>query len=456
MGYDIYSNAGSRGSLCHWLRCRLLQLIAVMMLASLCLGQAALADDDDDDENRWLGSWATNPRPQLEDPIALFFPPVPSFDNQTVRQIVKLSIGGDRIRIRFDNTFGDDLLTIGAASVGIQDPGTASSVKSGTLRQITFDGESSVTLARRGIVFSDPVDLSVSDREHLAISVYLADATEVSTLHFINNDISFISSVGDFTAAETMSVASTTPSSYWLSGVDVEGYDEDTQVVVAIGDSITDSVFENSLPDFDAPPWPDELSRRLNEQEDDDKVGVLNVGMGGGTIKKADVFGPNIIERFDREVLVQSGVTHVILFAGVNDILVPNFIAAFLGDPVQAEQDRASADEIIAAIRQLILRAHNRGLKIYGATITPFTGGSPGGLEEEEHIRQTVNDFIRNSGEFDGVIDFDEALRDPNNPLQLNPVFNSGDNLHPNAAGHLEMGRVIDLELFSDDDYGDD
>lgn len=418
-------------------------LAAVVLTASgLLIGvtDSALGDSP---RERWIGTWSTST-------VA----PAPSdlgFIDQTLRQIVHIGIGGDELRVRFSNSFGTAPLTIEAASVGVQDQ--AASVLPGTLRELTFGGEDFVVIPAGARVLSDPVELSVSAEENLAISLYVAEDTGPPTLHGLAWQTSYISPPGDFTGLDDMPVADETTSWFWLSGVEVLAR-QGSRAVVTLGDSITEGFA--STPNANAR-YPDALQRRLLRKfRGKQKVAVLNSGISGNRVL-TDLIGPNALARLDRDVLTQSGVSHVILLEGINDIGIPDLPPIF-GFPPEALRV-VSAEDIIAGMKQIILRARARGLKIYGGTILPFESAVYF-TEAGEQKRQAVNDWIRTSGAFDAVIDFDAAIRDPDDPRRMLPAFDSGDNLHPNDAGYQAMADAVDLSLFgrggNDGDDDDD
>ena len=387
------------------------------------LGQSA--------NERWVGTWSTS--------VVAPLPGDPGFQDQTLRQIVHIGLGGDRLRVRLSNAFGTAPLSIDAASLAIQDSGAA--VLPGTLRALTFGGETSVTIQAGARVLSDPVALSVDDEENLAVSLYLAADSGPPTRHDLAHQTSYISDPGDFTGDEDMPVAETTTSWFFLGGIEVVAHRE-SRAVVTLGDSITEG-FASSV-DGNAR-YPDALARRLLDRFGGaPKVTVLNAGISGNRVL-TDVFGPNAQARLDRDVLTQSGVRHVILLEGINDIGIPDLPPIF-GLPPEVLRV-VSAEEIIAGMKQIIARARALGLKIYGGTILPFETAIYF-TEAGEEKRQAVNAWIRTSGAFDAVIDFDAAIRDPDNPRRMLPAFDSGDNLHPNDAGYQAMADAVDLSLF--------
>ncbi len=430
-------------------RCFLLPRQRRVSLAGLALfvalGLSVIATESlraDSDRGSWIGTWSSS--------MVAPAPDAPGFDDQTLRQIVHIGIGGDLLRVRFSNAFGTAPLTIESASVGVQDE--AATILPGTLREVTFGGEDFIEIPAGARVLSDPVRLPVSAEENLAISLYVAEETGPPTLHTLAHQTSYISGSGDFTLFEDMPVVEETTSWFFLSGVEVLAR-EDRRAVVTLGDSITEGFA--STTDANAR-YPDALQRRLL-QRFRGKVGVLNSGVSGNRIL-TDIFGPNALARLDRDVLTQSGVRYVILLEGINDIGIPE-LAPILDLPPEAFREVA-AEDIIAGMKQVILRARARGLTVYGGTILPYEGAiyfTPDG----EAKRQAVNEWIRSSGTFDAVIDFDEAIRDPENPARMLPIYDSGDNLHPNDAGYQAMADAVDLSLFArerddDDDDGDD
>jgi lysophospholipase L1-like esterase len=387
----------------------------------------------------WVGTWSTSPQIPIAAIPAVNFPGLtpPNFNNQTLLQIVHTSIGGNKVRVRLSNLFATDVLDVGAAHVGLR--GAAAQIVPGTNKVLTFSGRTSVTIPPGALVVSDPVALEVPALGDLSISIYLPTSTTGVTQHLIGNQTNYVLS-GDQTASNSPTVVSTAPpnyiptSYYFLTNVEVY-VPEKVGAVVCLGDSITDG--QNSTPDTNHR-WPNFLAQRILAQRGmKNDMGVLNQGIGGNRLLH-DIIGSNALSRFDRDVIAQPGVTDVILLEGINDI---GFSATLF--PAEA----VSAEDIIAAHRQLIDRAHEAGLKINGATLTPF-GGSSSATAAGEAVRQQVNKFIRNSGEYDGVIDFDAALRDTStNPPRLLPQYDSGDHIHPNDTGYEVMANAIPLPL---------
>ena len=397
------------------------------VVAGLAAHPAAFAGNGNE---HWVGTWST----ALHGPDAGFGITNPGFGNETLRQIVHTSVGGDQVRVRL-STFGASALVVGAAHVALRGAGAA--IAAGSDRVLTFSGNPSITIPAGAVVLSDPVELDVPELGDLAVSMFVpASTTGPATWHFEGLQTSYISPPGDFTASTDMPVATTTLAWFWLAAVEVTA-SKQTGVIVAIGDSITDGTA--STPNTNNR-WPNYLARRvMTQRPGNHKMGVLNAGIAGNRVLE-DVIGPNALARLDRDVLVQTGVTHVIVLEGIGDI---GFEA--LGFPAR------TANEIIAGHRQLIERAHARGLAIIGGTLTPFEGSTviPGSFTPEtEAKRQAVNQWIRTGGEYDAVIDFDKAMRDASHPTRLLPAYDSGDHAHPNDAGYEAMANAIDLKLF--------
>ncbi|WP_031508565.1 SGNH/GDSL hydrolase family protein [Streptomyces megasporus] len=394
----------------------------------------------------WVGTWATTP-------TAVPASDTTVFENQTIRQTVHTSVGGDKVRIRLSNEFGDRPLVIGEARVARRAHGTSTTrVDPRTDRALTFGGRASVTVPAGAPVLSDPVSLKVPAGSDLVISIHLPERTPGSTVHafaFQHNHVA----AGNVTAETDIEPTATFDRWYFLTGVSVSAdrpSKAPTSAVVVLGDSITDGSDTEVNANHR---WPDFLARRLRSAPGPHAQGVLNQGVSGNRLLHdpnppagsdaeayAAYFGPSALRRFDRDVSAQPGVEHVIVLLGVNDLGHPGTTAP--------ASEKVTARDIIDAHRQLIARAHERGLKIHGGTILPFENDTLGfHSEENEAARQAVNRWIRTSGEFDGVIDFDKALRDPADPGRLNPRYDSGDHLHPNDAGAEAMANAVPLGL---------
>jgi lysophospholipase L1-like esterase len=388
----------------------------------------------------WVGTWSTPPQAQAAGP-ANAAPNAPSnavsFNNQTLRMVVRTSIGGHQVRVRLSNAFGAQPLNVGAVHIALRSKGA--DIVPGSDRTLTFGGSKSAKIWTRTLAVSDPVNLDVPALADVAVSVYLpgeVPATFQITEHGSARSTNYISTPGDFTASTAFPVGLTEQSWYFVTGVEVMAPAQ-VGAVVAFGDSITDANI--SAPDTNSR-WPNELAIRLVAAHRD--MGVLNQGTGGDRILTDVEGGTNDsgLHRFDRDVLSQSGVTHVIVILGINDIRNRN------GNRAEA----VTADEMIEGYKQMILRAHARGIKIIGGTLLPnenetfFVGGY---TPEGEAKRVAVNAWIRTSGAFDGVVDFEKALRDPSHPTRLLAKFDCGDHLHPSDLGYKEMGDAVDLAL---------
>src|SRR4051812_19022943 len=353
------------------------------------------------ENDHWLGTWSTS----LHEPD-LGVPGLANagFNNQTLRQIVHTSVGGHQVRVRF-STFGAKGLVIGAAHIALHAAGAAT--VPGSDRTLTFGGSPSITIPDGALVVSDAVAFDVPALGDLAISIFVPGKTGPAAWHFEARQSVYISTSGDFTANNVMPVdaaASGFPAWYWLAAVETTA-SKQTGAIVAFGESITDGT--NSTQDGNKR-WPDQLANQLMNQPGNHKMGILNEGLAGSRILH-DSVGPNALARFDRDVLGQTGVTHVIVHSGGNDIGI-----GWPGGLSPAEE--VTSDQIIQGHKQLIERAHAKGLKIYGATLTPVQGfvvpGTPFQVSSpgNEIKRQAVNTWIRSSGAYDGVIDFDAVL----------------------------------------------
>jgi lysophospholipase L1-like esterase len=392
-------------------------------------------------ELHWARTWGASPQAPNAALGAAFA--YPSFQNVTLRQVVRISGRGRQARIRFTNEFGTAPLTIGAAHVAIAAPGGA--IQPGSDHVLTFAGRPSAVVPPGAPLVSDPIDLDLAPLSKLAISLYLPGDVAVCTCHGTAVEPGWIMT-GDSTAAAAPPAGSAPlPVRALISAVEA-ATDGPASTVVMFGDSITDGV--GSTPGADRR-WPDLLAERL-VQRGGPAAYVSNEGISGNRVLN-DGFGASALARFDRDVLATPGLGYVVVFEGINDIGISfapksdtgplaGFMKAFAGAPV-------SADDIIAGYRQLIARAHARGVRIYGATITPY-GGAATYAEEGERQRQAVNAWIRTSGAFDGVIDFDAVWRDPADPGRIREGLHAGDHLHGSDAGYKALADSIDLGLF--------
>jgi lysophospholipase L1-like esterase len=387
----------------------------------------------------WIATWAASPQSGSPNPREALI----NLDNQTVRERVRVSIAGSQIQLRFSNEFGSSPLIIGSATVAV--PLDASSVKQESIRNVTFEGQKSVTIPAGAPVLSDPVMFPVTSGAEISISIYFPKRLTTPTLHAFAFKHAVVSQHGDFTHAEKIEAAATSTASIFVTAVFVPAQPQE-RLVVAFGDSITDG--DGSTIDADNN-WPSNLVRRAVKQLEASTFAVVNEGIvGNRLLRDGDIFGLSALARFDRDALVLPGVTHIVLLEGLNDICFPGakMDGQYLADPAETR----GTQDITDAYRQLISRAHARGVKVIGATITPCEGVEIPGYysEAKEATRQAVNKWIMTSGAFDGVIDFDAVVRDPKHPSQLLPKFASKDHLHPNDEGYKAMADSIDLNLF--------
>jgi lysophospholipase L1-like esterase len=357
------------------------------------------------------------------------------FNDQTVRNIVFTSVGGDEVRVRLSNQFGTGPLQVSRASVGVVLTGAL--LVAGTSHRVTFGGTAEVTIPAGAEVLSDPVPLRVNPLEDLSVSLYLPTATGPATYHKAAQQTSYLAA-GDQTGATAATAFTATDTSwYFLDGLEVHN-SATPGTVVAIGDSITDG-HTAQLGANDR--WPNFLARRLLAARGPQAPAVVDEGIGGNRLlHDSACFGVSGVSRFPRDALGQPGVRDVIVLEGVNDIGFSQ--GADVG--CSAPNTSVTAAQIEAGYRQLIAMAHARGVLIFGATLTPFKG-TPHWTPAAEAKREAVNNWIRTSNAFDGVIGFAAAVQDPLDPLYYNPAYNSGDNLHPNDAGYQAMAAAINL-----------
>lgn len=394
--------------------------------------------------NTWIATWAASPQSAAPNPKQ----PLLNLEDQTVRERLRVSVGGAQICIRLSNDYGSTPLLIGAITVS--SPTDPASIKPETIHSVTFGGRNSVSIPAGASFLSDPISFAVASESEISISIYFPQRVATPTLHHLALKRAIISLRGDHTHDEKIESGAASRASVAITAILVPAQPSQ-RLIVTFGDSVTDG--DQSTVDADRN-WPDDLIRRLASTRETSNVAVVNEGIIGNRllsdcyIPDAGCFAISGMARFDRDALAQPGVTHIVLLEGVNDICFPG---AKLGDAYLADPaDVRTAEDLIAAYRQLISRAHARGVKIIGATITPFEGVDVPGYysESKESTRQAVNKWIRTSGFFDGVIDFDAVLRDPDHPSKLLLRFASQDHLHPNDAGYQAMADAIDLTLF--------
>jgi lysophospholipase L1-like esterase len=387
----------------------------------------------------WVSAWSAAMHAPLPFPG---LPPTPVFEGQTIRMVIRATIGGDRIRIRLSNAFGATALNISAAHIALA--GQNANVVPESDHALTFGGNRSTSIPPGAPALSDAVDLKVSRFAEIAVSLFLTQKTSASTVHFWGQHPTYVSGPGDFTAKPDIPNATTQTSWYWLADLEVLTSDP-YAATVTFGDSITDGV---GAKQGDYTDWPDVLANRLaKEQGGGIPLAVVNEGIGGNRIVR-DGAGVSALARLDRDVLAQPGIVNLILLEGINDIGWPHMKprmpnGTIMKDPPFAGE-MVTAQELIVGMQQIIERVHQHGIKIFGATLTPYEGADYYS-EDGEATRQAVNQWIRTGGAFDGVFDFDAAVRDPKHPSQFREDYHSGDHLHPSATGYEAMANAVDL-----------
>lgn len=377
----------------------------------------------------WVGTWASSPMsgsPSIAEGLLL------GSKDLTIREVVRASLGGKKVRIALTNEFGKSPLVV--SKVHLQRHGAADSITPGSDHAVTFSGSASVTIPAGQFVTSDPINLDLPNTADLVVSICVPQqAIESATIHSLSLATSYVA-LGDQTTAPSLTSPTSVAHWYFLKDVQVDA-PKGAFAVVTLGDSITDGA--HSTVDANRR-WPDDLATRLLANKKTRNVTVLNEGISGNRLLK-EVAGPSALDRLDRDVLNAPGAKYVILLEGINDI-GRTTMPRKPDDPVTTAQ-------ILDGYRQIIQRAHAKGLKIIGATLTPYLGATYSSPEGEQ-MRQALNAFILQPGNFDGVIDFDKATRDPQHPGQYLPSFNDGDHLHPNDAGYTAMANAINLSLF--------
>jgi lysophospholipase L1-like esterase len=376
---------------------------------------------------RWVGTWASSPyaAPNRND----------QFGNAdtTYREIVHVTLGGPTVRIVLSNEFGEDPLIIGAAHIALS--AGKGEIDLASANALTFDGRPSVTIPPGALVVSDPANLKLPAFADVAVSLFVpAQPIHQISQHAAAYQTSYIAT-GNVVGVKALDSPKEIYSWPFLKGVDVKA-DDNSASIVAFGDSITDGA--HSTRDANAR-WPDVLARRLQANKKTAKLSVLNEGIGGNRILH-DNTGPSALARFDRDVLAQAGVKYLVIMESINDI-------GHATDPTKP-YDVVTAEDLIAGFDQLASRAHTHGIKVIGATLTPYVGAkyqSPAG----EIMRQAINQWIRTTSDLDGFVDFDKVTTDPTHPGMFLPLDDSGDHLHPGDAGYKAMGESIDLNLFT-------
>ena len=400
-------------------------LVLVAAIAVFALSRPAVAARRGD---TWVTSWSASPQGATPGTVAAV-----GFDNQTVREIIFTSVGGDPIRLELTNAFGVSPLQVGHVTVA--EAGLGAAAVPGTIHPVTFGGSASVRIPAGAQVLSDPVVMQVEPLQNLAVSVYLPGRTGAATIHSDAQQVNWMSAAGDHAGeAGAGAFILQTRSWYYLSGLVVRSPGA-AGTVVAFGDSITDGVQSTVGVDMR---WPNDLARRLDAQGGPG-LSVADEGIGGNRVLTGSrCCGASAEARFARDALDQPGVRDIIVLEGINDI--------GFGAGVPNAGPDVSAAQLIAGYEQLIAQAHARGLRIFGATLLPFQGAGYY-TAAGEATREAVNTWIRTSGAFDGVIDFDAVMRDPADPLRLNPAYDSGDHLHPDDVGYQAMANAVNLEM---------
>ncbi|UQV46753.1 SGNH/GDSL hydrolase family protein [Janthinobacterium lividum] len=412
-------------------------LPAALLSLALSTGPVQAANAD----TAWLASWTASPQ-AVWGADFLFPSNVPAvLRANTVRQVARLSVGGPRLRIVLSNAYGKVPLRIGAATVALAESGSA--IRPDSLRTLTFSGQTAASVAPGAPLVSDPVDLSVPDLARLTVSIHLPQASPVSTFHWDGHETAWIAP-HDQTRAARIDHApdmQATTARLLLSAIQVEAAPA-AQAVAILGDSITDGASASLGKDTR---WPDVLAERLAPHG----VAVINAGISGARLL-ADGMGDNALARFERDVLAQPGVRTVVVLLGINDISWP-------GTAFAPQAPRPTLEELTSGYAQLIAQARSRGVRVVGATLTPFAGALPGTplsdyyQPEKDALRRQLNAWIRGRGHFDAVLDFDYWARDPAHPLRLLPAYDSGDHLHPGDAGNRALAEKIDLSLLFQD-----
>ncbi len=399
-------------------------LIGAVLTSSLATAATAPATAFAD--TGWVGVWAAPPA----------LPTGPTVRMETVRQAVRLSLGGQALRIRLSNELGANAVAISSVHVAL--PGKSlGSVDPATDHVLTFGGRESLVMQAGMPILSDPLALKTQSLEEIVVSLFVTRATGPAATHPLAVATSFISDAGPGgVTAPTLELVTPSTARLFLSEVEVQR--PDAQAVVALGDSITDGYGSTADQNHR---WPDYLAERLAKEHR--PIAIVNAGISGNRIlhdlPEAE-YGPSALSRFDRDVLSLPGARTVILLESINDIGLPGSSAL----PEQA----VTSDDIIAGMQQIVIRAQAHGMRVIGGTLMPFAGTTYPGYYDAgaEAKRQAVNRWIRDAGAFDAVVDFDAALRDPSRPQQLMAAFDCGDHLHPNDAGYRKMAQTVDLD----------
>ena len=408
--------------------------LAAPCILALLLNGASYAQSSIAGEH-WVGTWAASQ--QIPEPQNIL--PADAQRDITIRQVFHVSIGGAVLRVHLSNAFGKEPLHFTSVHISLPVAADSSAIDPRSDKALSFSGSSDVIVPAGADYISDPIQYPIASLSNLAITVHLDALPDGQTGHPGSRATSYYT-YGDQVTSANLKDAKPIDHWYQISGMDVLSPANGASVI-AFGDSITDG-HAATINGNDR--WTDVLAQRLQQSPGTKNIGVLNQGIGGNHLL-IDGLGPNALARFDRDVLAQAGVHWVILLEGVNDLggLTRN------GEVSAAEHD-ALVQRILAAYQQIVVRAHAAGIRVIGATITPYTGSDyyhPGPASEAD--RETINQWIRTPGRFDDIVDFDKAVRDPSHPDRMLPAYDSGDHLHPSPAGYHAMGNAVPLSLFT-------
>lgn len=385
---------------------------------------SVMAQNKTKNEN-WVGTWAC--AQMLVEPNNM--PPAPGLSENTLRQIIRVSIGGKRMRLRFSNIFSDQPTVL--KSVSVANVVNAPGIDSKTQKELLFNGKSDITINSEQEVFSDAFDFELQPGQFLAITIHYGNTSQKTSGHPGSRTTSYILE-GNQIQNAAFDGAIKTDHWYSIMGLDVTA-DQSAANIVCLGNSITDGRGSGTNKQNR---WTDILSARLSANKKTEKIGVLNLGIGGNCVVKGGL-GPTALNRFDRDVLSQKGTKWLVILEGINDI----------GGIKNPEDAPIKAQELIEAYKVMIQKAHSKGIKVYGCTILPFAKSFYDAPHKQE-ARDIVNAWIRNSKAFDAVIDFDKAMVAEEGSKTILSNLHDGDFLHPNEAGYLKMGETVDLNLF--------
>jgi len=407
----------------------LIRTTSLVLAAFLLFGFSEPVKEKTPAETQWVGTWAT--APQLVEKQNM--PPAPGLTNNTLRQVVCVSVGGKKVRLHFSNDYSTSPVTIKSVQIAVSKGDSL--IDEGTTQKLQFGGKDDYTMQPGTEVISDPISFDLKPRALVAITICLGETSQTVTGHPGSRTTSYIVEGNHSEKGADFSKAARTDHWYIVTGIDVEASKNATATVAILGDSITDGRGSGTNKQDR---WPDVLAMNLQKDAKTKSIGVLNLGIGGNAVLRGGL-GPYALSRYDRDILKQSGVKWVIIYEGVND----------LGGTRDSTVAFQVAQGLIDAYTKMIADAHNQGLKIYGATITPFKRNGYYRTYRDA-ARNMINDWIRTSGKFDALIDFDKTVRDPKDPAKLLDEAQAGANdyLHLNEMGYRMMGGSIDLGLF--------